>query len=104
MYLDSGQTIDLSEKISDQKNGVVVVVSRYDSGVGAADYGWQTLYIPKTVVALKPNSGWAFPLVNASGTIFGNKYFSVGDDKMTGNDINIGNNNKQWVFRYVVGV
>lgn len=43
-------------------------------------------------------------LVNASGTTTGNKYFYVNDNEIKGSDINIQNNNRQWVFRYAIGV
>lgn len=43
------------------------------------------------------------PLVNASGTVCGHKYFYVNDQEIKGTDQNIQGNNKQWVFQYVIG-
>lgn len=101
-YLDSGQSMKLSAPISEQKQGIIITVSRYDSG--AQNYGWQSLFIPKEIIKENPNGGWTMPLVNASGTTTGNKYFYVNDNEIKGTDVNIQNNNKQWVFRYVIGV
>lgn len=84
------------------KQGIIITVSRYDSG--AQNYGWQSLFIPKEIIKENPNGGWTMPLVNASGTTTGNKYFYVNDNEIKGTDVNIQNNNKQWVFRYVIGV
>ena len=111
IFLNAGQTISLSEKVSDQKSGIMIVFSRYDNG--AQNYGWQTAYIPKYIVEEFPATsggsdgdpgGWSTPLINASGTVSGNKYYYVSDDKIKGADANAENNNRQWVFRYVLGV
>lgn len=103
VFLNSGQTISLSEKISDQKSGVMIVFSRYDNG--AQNYGWQTAYISKYIVEEFPaTGGWTTPLINASGTVTGNKYYYVSDGEIKGSDSNADNNNRQWVFRYVIGV
>lgn len=101
-YLDSGQSIQLSSLISEQKQGIIVVVSRYDGG--AQNYGWQSLFIPKEIIKNNPDGGWVMPLVNASGTATGNKYFYVSDKAIKGSDINIQGNNNQWAFRYVIGI
>lgn len=111
VFLNSGQTISLSEKISDQKSGVMIIFSRYDQY--ARNYGWQASYISKYIVEEFPATGggsagdpggWTTSLINASGTVIGNKYYYVSDDKIIGTDSNAENNNRQWVFRYVIGV
>lgn len=92
----------LLSAISKQKQGIIIAVSRYDSG--AKNYGWHTTFIPKEIIKTNPNAGWVIPLVNASGTVCGHKYFYVNDQEIKGTDQNIQGNNKQWVFRYVIGV
>ena len=109
VFLNAGQTITLSEKITDQKSGVLVVFSRYDSNA-VQNYGWQSIYIPKYIVNQFPYvsggtaGGWVAQLINASGTITGSKYFYVSDTGITGVDSNAEGNNRQWVFRYVLGI
>lgn len=111
VFLNAGQTINLSEKISDQKSGIMIVFSRYDDNA-AQNYGWQTAYIPKYIVEEFPATsggapgdpgGWSTALINASGTVSGSKYYYVSDDKIKGSDANADGNNRQWVFRYVLG-
>lgn len=101
-YLDGNQTLKLSSAISEQKQGIIIAVSRYDGG--AKNYGWHTTFIPKEIIKNNPSAGWVIPLVNASGTVWGHKYFYINDSEIKGTDQNIQNNNKQWVFRYVIGV
>ena len=111
MFLNSSQSIELSEKISDQKTGILIIFSRYDNG--AQNYGWQSTYIPKYVIeqfsaisggAEGTPGGWVTQLINASGTVTGNKYYYVSDKKITGFDANGEGNNRQWIFRFVIGV
>lgn len=112
MFLNSGQTISLSEPISEQMNGIIIVFSRYDSSA-AQNYGWQTTYIPKYVVNQFPATGggdegtpggWVTQLINASGTVTGSKYYYVSDQSINGTDSNADGNNRTWVFRYIIGI
>lgn len=105
MFLNAGQSINLSEKISDQKRGVVLVLSRYESSA-SQNYGYCTYFIPKECLDFgvdKP--GFDIPLVKYSdgSIVTGSKYIYVSDDKIEGAATNGTSPNSGWVFRYVIG-
>ena len=102
IYLNEAQVITLSEKISQQKTGIAIVFSRYDSG--AQDNTFQTCFIPKQMVALKAGKSWSAPIVNDTASIVTNKFFYVYDDRITGSTKNNEGNTKLFVFRYVIGL
>lgn len=106
MFLNAGQSINLSEKLSDQKRGVVLVLSRYESGA-SQNYGYCTYFIPKECLDFgvdKP--GFDIPLVKYSdgSIVTGSKYIYVSDDKIEGAATNGTSPNSGWVFRYAIGV
>lgn len=106
MFLNAGQTINLSEKLSDQKHGIVVVLSRYESGA-SQNYGYCTYFIPKECLDFGPESpAFDIPLSKYVGSSItnGSKYIYVSDDKITGAATNSTSPNNGWVFRYVIGV
>ena len=105
MFLNAGQSINLSEKLSDQKRGIVLVLSRYESGA-SQDYGYCTYFVPKECLDFgvdKP--GFDIPLVKYSdgSIVTGSKYIYVSDDKIEGAATNGTSPNSGWVFRYVIG-
>lgn len=106
MFLNAGQSINLSEKLSDQKRGIVLVLSRYESGA-SQDYGYCTYFVPKECLDFgvdKP--GFDIPLVKYSdgSIVTGSKYIYVSDDKIEGAATNGTSPNSGWVFRYAIGV
>lgn len=106
MFLNAGQAINLSEKLSNQKRGIVLVLSRYESGA-SQDYGYCTYFVPKECLDFgvdKP--GFDIPLVKYSGGSIttGSKYIYVSDSKIEGAATNGTSPNNGWVFRYVIGV
>ena len=106
MFLNAGQSINLSEKISDQKRGVVLVLSRYESGA-SQNYGYCTYFIPKECLDFGPESpAFDIPLVKyVEGSIrTGSKYIYVSDTKIEGAATNGTSPNSGWVFRYAIGV
>ena len=105
MFLNAAQSINLSEKLSDQKRGIVLVLSRYESGA-SQDYGYCTYFVPKECLDFgvdKP--GFDIPLVKYSdgSIVTGSKYIYVSDDKIEGTATNGTSPNSGWVFRYVIG-
>ena len=105
MFLNAGQSINLSEKLSNQKRGIVLILSRYESGA-SQDYGYCTYFVPKECLDFgvdKP--GFDIPLVKYSdgSIITGSKYIYVSDDKIEGATTNGTSPNSGWVFRYVIG-
>jgi len=112
-YMTGSHTINLSEKISQQPSGIVLVFSRY-SGGEAQNYHWNEFFVSKEWVRRHPGTGHSFMMTNDG--LFGimaSKYLYIHDDKIGGNDVNgqsgtgasgIIYNNAGFVLRYVLGV
>lgn len=113
-YMTSNQTIKLSQKITQQKNGIILLFCRYDDGI-AYDQQQSMHFVPK-IFANNIKSG----LISSTGVSFdlssvwvnGRKYLYISDDEIKGNDLNddtitIGNvelNNNKFILRRVYGV
>lgn len=112
-FMTADQTITLSEAISAQPHGVIIVFSAYVSGA-AQNYDWWYEFIPKYHGANKSGQGFGVFCATAGGGAAGGKYLYVYDTKITGNAHNskttfsgadgISHNNAYWVLRYVIGV
>jgi len=112
-YMTASHTITLSEKVSQQPSGIVLVFSRY-SGGAAQNYHWNEFFVSKEWVRRHPGTGHSFMMTNDG--LFGlmaSKYLYIHDDKIGGNDVNgesgtgasgIIYNNAGFVLRYVIGV
>lgn len=114
---DSTQKCTLSEKVSEQKNGIVLWFSVYDTEGTSDNTGWVPYYVHKSVFEIKKNLGVsnnAGFCVNVFATgNFGNigtKYVYVYDDYVTGSDANketgenkIPYNNRKWTLKAIVG-
>ena len=106
MFLNEGQSITLSEKLSEQKRGIVLVLSRYESG-SAQNYGYCTYFIPKECLNFGPEKpAFDIPLVKyiEDSIRTGSKYIYVSDTKIEGAATNGTSPNSGWVFRYAIGV
>lgn len=111
-YMNASQTANLSEKISDQPHGIVLVWSKYASGQ-ANDSSWQFHFVPKSFVDFYGSgNGCSFML---GGTRFSNmatKYLYISDGSIKGHADNTASgtasgityNNSAYVLRYVIGV
>lgn len=110
-YMTAGHTIKLSEKISEQNQGVVLVFSALTDGA-VGDYWWHHFFIPKYVVKDSPGSGHCFTMASGNFSIVAMKYLLIKDAEITGHDNNnltgtasgITFNNARFVLRYVLGV
>ena len=110
LFMDASHTARLSEKVSEQLTGIVLVWSYYTNGA-AQKYGWHTTFIPKAMVQLHNGVGWDIELRRTKNATFGTKYVYVNDDRIVGHADNVAtgtaNNvpykNNQWVLRYVFG-
>ena len=108
--MDAGQTARLSEKVSEQLTGIVLVWSYYTNDA-AQNYGWNTFFVPKGMVELKNGVGYDIPLRRTKNAAFGIKYVYVNDNRIVGHADNVAtgtaNNvpyaNNKWVLRYVFG-
>lgn len=114
-YMTSGHTATLSQKVSEQKNGIVLHWCYYDyvGGTGLKDYNNYYQYVPKQHVFFRNGKGCSTGLMH--GTNFGDlacKYVYVYDDYIVGNDANskkgttngITYDNKKYVLCGVIGV
>jgi hypothetical protein len=112
-YMTASHVIPLSEKVSQQPNGIVLVFSRY-SGGAAQDYHWNEFFVSKEWVRRHPGTGHSFMMTNDGlFSLMATKYLYIHDDKIGGNDVNgqagtgtsgIIYNNAGFVLRYVIGV
>ena len=109
-FMNGNQSAKLSEKVSEQLTGIVLVWSYYINGA-AQDYGWHTFFVPKGMVKLKNGVGYDIPLRRDKNVMFGTKYVYVYDDRIngyanneaTGTASNVPYQNNKWVLRYVFG-
>lgn len=112
-WMNASQTAQLSEAISKQKNGIVLVFSRYSDST-VRNYNFNTYYISKYEVAAHDGVGHTFIIASDSALSYvSSKYLYIYDTKITGHDNNVNTGtsasniiytNNQFVLRYVVGV
>lgn len=110
-FMTAGHTITLSEAISKQPNGVVLVFSAYtDSAVGS--YWWSSHFVPKQIVINHAGTGQCFQMVAGNFSLVAMKYLMIKDTTITGHDNNnltgtasgVTFANNRFVLRYVIGV
>ena len=108
-----GQAAKFSGRVSEQKNGIVLVWSRYVSGEGAKDEQIICSFVPKKIVALKEGRGHSFLLAPNSFSTAAIKYVYISDNQLTGHANNRDKstgannweyNNEYFCLRYVIGV
>ena len=110
-YMLETQTIQLSEKISQQKNGIVLLFSAYNNE--PVDWGLHSFFIPKINYfgSTWAGQGLCFNLMMTDFLAIGSKYLYIGDQSITGasNNIKVGTasgisfRNNYWVLRGVIG-
>lgn len=112
MYMTEGHTVTLSEPVSKQKNGIVLVFSEYYDGA-VANASFHCRYIPKMMVSKHNGSAQCIQLSTSNLAYFATKYLYISDDKITGHANNsltitgtcgITATNNRFVLRYVIGV
>ena len=101
-YMSAGQTVNLSQTISSQKTGIVLIFGAYSNGT-AQHYNHTCYFIPKTFINYWEGDGVMIPMGGSEG-VSGSKYVYVSDNKITGNEQNETANNKKWVLTDVIGV
>lgn len=104
---------NLSEPISKQKHGIILVFQAFVDGV-ANDYDINEFFVSKKSVELLPGKGHSFFLVNSTGVKVATKYIYIHDTKIVGNDVNKNGSTKRdsgittinnyWVLTKVLGV
>lgn len=110
MYMTGGHTATLTETVSSQPHGIVLVFSYYN-GTSDTNYNWQCFFVPKQLVALS-SSGQTFMLNRGKFSAVATKYLYIYNDRIVGHDDNnatgtangITYANNKFVLRYVIGV
>lgn len=110
MYMTAAHTANLTEAVSAQRHGIVLVFCAYN-GSSDTNYSWQSFFVPKQLVALS-TAGHTFVLGRGKFTYTGTKYLYISDTSITGhadNNLTGSNNgityaNNKFVLRYVIGV
>lgn len=111
-YMTAGHTIKLSEKISEQNQGIVLVFSAITNGT-VGNYWWNSFFVPKYIVSNNSNTGHCFTLTAENFSLIAMKYLMIKDGEITGHDNNnltgtaasgITFTNSRFVLRYVLGV
>lgn len=108
--MNADQTITLSEAVSAQPSGIVLVWSHYN-GSSADDYEFRSFFVPKTMVSKFGGYGFTFASPMLNGPMV--KYLYLSNTSIKGFSENAENKqlsggiytyNTSWVLRYVIGV
>lgn len=111
-YMTASHTAPLSEAVSKQQHGIVLVFSAFADGV-VQDYNFHSFFVHKNLIAQKNGKGHCFFLAASKFTNMATKYLYINDVQITGNNDNnltgtlasgITYSNNAYVLRYVVGV
>lgn len=110
MFMNADHTVTLSEAVSAQPNGIVLVWSWYSASGGASNSCFKHFFVPKHQVSAHNTCGVDCARIAYDGNMA--KYVYVHDTKITGHSLNIETNttggctynNKNYVLRYVLGV
>lgn len=112
-FMTAVNTINLSQKVSEQKTGIVLVWQAYsDNKPQPWDYNFT--FIPKWQVITNSSRGVVCYLATSQASKIGTKYVYLFDDKIKGHNENstgatkgnsgITTTNNYWVLTYVIGV
>ena len=111
-YMSASQTATLSEPVSKQPRGIVLIFSEYTDGA-YQDYSFISRFVPKKVVSVHSGKGHSFNMFSSKFAYCATKYLYIADSKIVGNDANtatgtadsgIKYTNNKFVLRYVIGV
>lgn len=111
-YMQATHTAPLSEPVSAQKNGIVLIFTEYISGA-VGDSAFHAFFIPKWQVAAHPDKGYTFTLATGKFGYMATKYLYIADEAIRGHADNnttgtgtsgITYTNNRFVLRYVIGV
>lgn len=111
-YMTATQTVNLTEKVSAQRNGIVLVFCEYINGA-AATSAFHSFFIPKEQVVMNPGKGYTFTLAAGKFEYMATKYLYIDDQVIEGHADNnttgtgtsgIKYTNNRFVLRYVIGV
>lgn len=101
IYMSANQTASLTENVSDQLSGIVLVWSSYSDG-SPDNSSWNTTFVPKNQVSYAAGAGVINNLMGWKTPVW--KYVYLYNNRITGHaDNSVAPNNTQ-VLRYVIGV
>ena len=112
MYMNEEQNLNLSESVSEQNNGIVLVWSWYDRTTQTPrDFNFNVIFIPKMHVQLTSNYYTCQCLTSSSGELAFKTLF-IRDTQISGASKNnqkivkdnVSFYNYHYVLRYVIGV
>ena len=112
-YMNGSQVAYLSQRLSEQQNGIVLVWQAYSDG-SARNWHYNYNFIPKWHALYKSGAGVSLWLINDVGSQVASKYIYVYDDKLEGHVNNSSGETKRgsglyvtnnhWVLTCVLGV
>lgn len=110
-YMTADHKAELSEPVSQQDNGIVLVFSTYSNGA-PVDANFNHFFVPKQFVSIMGGYGSAFRMQTVNFGTQAAKYLYIHDSYVSGNENNnlsgtasgITFNNAAYVLRYVLGV
>lgn len=112
-FMSGSNTINLSQKVSEQKAGIILVWQAYSDGA-PQPWEYNFTFIPKWQAITNSSRGVVCFLATSHASYIGTKYVYVFDDKITGHNDNstgatkgssgITTTNNHWVLTYVIGV
>lgn len=112
-YMTAGHTITLSEAVSKQASGIVLVFSQINSDGTAVNSNFNYHFVPKQIVALHGGASSTFLMSRVNLSPIGSKVLYIGDTTIKGHDLNeaygtaaseIIYDNRTYCLRYVIGV
>ena len=110
-YMTAGHVANLTENITDQMSGVVLVFSRYENAT-VQDNNFQFFFVPKFFIGQYKGYGCTFVLAANKFGAIATKYLYINDGYITGHADNnvkgtvngITYDNSAFIMRYVIGV
>lgn len=106
-FMFENQTANLSETVSQQKNGIVLLWSGYETD-HPVNYNFKTTFIPKKAVEFNSGGLGIFEVFGGTEGVLAYKYVRIHDDIIYGDACNVSTispyNNMRIVLRVVYGV
>lgn len=99
-WLVADQHANLSEPVSSQATGIILVWSEWNDG--AVNANWRYTFVPKQHVVYAPGGSLSIPFLDAQGNY--RKYVYVHNDRVSGHSLNGNAPSNKSALRYVLGV
>ena len=113
-YMTADHTVNLSEAVSIQPNGIVLVFTKYNATTGVAEENnFNSFFVPKIFITSHKGYGNAFTMMDTNFGQICHKYLYINDTYISGHANNSATGtgtsgityaNNKYVLRYVYGV